>query len=324
MQLANSPVYGKFINYAGQAYRLLLIMKARGMQFLRTKSICHETVIIGPATLDTVVTGDGIVRKIGGVPTYGGLTFRQHDISVTVLTNIADCDLVHFGAYQKAGIKLVTGQTQVTTHFVNRESLAGRTQELPAVAAPIRHGMEILAESGAVHLHLGPLFPEDISPDLLRTIRGLPSFKSLDLQGYVRKVREGKVEPGVPQIDVLSLALSVADIIKGDELEIQTVTNVLRLGILELLEQFDIRHALITDGRNGGRLIGRDGVEIPYTPLPLVDTKDTTGAGDVFFAAFLCRWFHEDRPEQEALDHAARTSAAHVKGQYLPVQSLLF
>jgi sugar/nucleoside kinase (ribokinase family) len=291
---------------------------------VKTNSIRHKTVIVGPATLDTVVTGDGIVRKIGGVPTYGGLTFRQHDISVTALTNIADCDLVHFSAYQKAGIQLVTGQTQVTTHFVNRESLAGRTQELPAVAAPISHGAEILAESGAVHLHLGPLFPEDISPDLLQTIQGLPSFKSLDLQGYVRKVREGKVEPGVPQIDVLSLALSVADIIKGDELEIQTVTNVLRLGILELLERFDIRHALITDGRNGGRLIGRDGMEIPYTPLPLVDTKDTTGAGDVFFAAFLCRWFHEDWPEREALDHAARTAAAHVKGLYLPVQSLLF
>ncbi len=291
---------------------------------MKTNSTRHKTVIVGPATLDTVVTGDGIVRKIGGVPTYGGLTFIRHEIAVTVLTNIAECDLAHFVAYRQAGLNLVNGQTPATTHFVNRESPSGRVQELPATAAPIRHGVEILTDSEAGHVHLGPLFPEDISSDLLRTIQGLPSFKSLDLQGYVRKVRGGKVEPGVPQIDVLSLALSAADIIKGDELEIQTVTNVLRIGILELLERFDIGRALITDGRNGGRLVARDGSEIPYAPLPLVDSTDTTGAGDVFFAAFLARWFHEQRPEREALNHAARTAALHIRGLYLPVSSLLF
>ncbi len=291
---------------------------------MKSNSSRHKTVIVGPATLDTVVTGDGIVRKIGGVPTYGGLTFVRHDISVTVLTNIAECDLVHFSAYQQAGLQLVSGQTAATTHFVNRESPAGRVQELPATAAPISHGVEILTESGAGHVHLGPLFPEDISSELLYTIRGLSSFKSLDLQGYVRWVREGQVAPGVPHLEMLSLALSVADIIKGDEQEIQTVMDALGTRIPALLTRFNIGHALITDGRNGGRLVAQDGAEIPYAPLPLVNSQDTTGAGDVFFAAFLAHWFHEQRPEREALDHAARTAASHIRGLYLPISSLLF
>jgi sugar/nucleoside kinase (ribokinase family) len=70
--------------------------------------------------------------------------------------------------------------------------------------------------------------------------------------------------------------------------------------------------------------VRRDGVEISYAPLPLVDTKDTTGAGDVFFAAFLSHWFHEERSEREALDHAARTAASHVKGCYISPQSLFW
>jgi hypothetical protein len=284
----------------------------------------NQVIIIGPATLDTVVTSNGTVRKIGGVPTYAGLTFRRHGVAVMVLTNIAPADRPHFGAYSEAGIRLVAGQTDYTTHFVNRESASGRVQELPATAAPINHGLDVLADSSTGHVHLGPLFPDDISPALLQAMERLTLFKSLDLQGYVRRVRDGKVEPGVPHRDELSLALSLADIVKGDELEIQTVLDALGMGMAEVLHQFEIGSLLITDGRNGGRLVKRDGAVIPYAPLPLVETNDTTGAGDVFFAAYLSAWHHRGCPEQEALNNAARTAAAHVEGHFISPRSLFW
>jgi hypothetical protein len=291
---------------------------------MKKSATSPQTIIIGPATLDTVVTGDGSIRKIGGVPTYAGLTFCRHEIAVTVITNIAPVDRPHFRAYSEAGLRLEAGETASTTHFVNRESDSGRVQELPATAAPISHGLGTMSEPNVGHIHLGPLFPDDISPELLLAIKTLPSFISLDLQGYVRSVREGKVEPGVPHHDKLSLALSAAKIVKGDELEIQTVLDALGKEMAELIRLFDIDSLLITDGRKGGRLVKRDGTELQYAPLPLVETQDTTGAGDVFFAAFLSSWFHQGNSEREALEHAARTAALHVEGRFIPPQTLFW
>ncbi|MBN1893247.1 hypothetical protein JW906_02085, partial [bacterium] len=50
---------------------------------------------------------------------------------------------------------------------------------------------------------------------------------------------------------------------------------------------------------------------------------DTTGAGDVLFAAYLAVRMHRGRGRKEALHHAARIASDHVCGLYIPPEDLL-
>ena len=49
---------------------------------------------------------------------------------------------------------------------------------------------------------------------------------------------------------------------------------------------------------------------------------DTTGAGDVFFAAYLVSRLHERRSIRESCEHATRVAARHVEGRYITEESL--
>jgi len=63
--------------------------------------------------------------------------------------------------------------------------------------------------------------------------------------------------------------------------------------------------------------------ETVHYPAELVSqVVDSTGAGDVFFAAYLAKRYHEDESIAESSRHAASIAAAHVEGRYLPVDAL--
>jgi sugar/nucleoside kinase (ribokinase family) len=49
---------------------------------------------------------------------------------------------------------------------------------------------------------------------------------------------------------------------------------------------------------------------------------DPTGAGDVFFAAYTAARFLQRRTAAAASRHAARLSAEHIAGRYIPAERL--
>ncbi len=52
----------------------------------------YTVAVIGSATIDTNITKRSRVLKIGGVATYGGLTFRKCGIETLVVANAAPDD----------------------------------------------------------------------------------------------------------------------------------------------------------------------------------------------------------------------------------------
>lgn len=75
-------------------------------------------VIIGSATIDTIVQDASTFHKIGGVATYGGITFRRHGLDATVLSNIAATDTAIFNLYRNYKIRLFNGLTLTTTSIL--------------------------------------------------------------------------------------------------------------------------------------------------------------------------------------------------------------
>jgi len=275
-----------------------------------------DVAVIGSATLDRIVFEDQSVEKIGGVSVYAGLTFRKHGLETAVLANIAGADLRHFRPLEESGVRLEAGPTAATTRFVNRETAGGRIQEMPAAADPIRSVGALSAMHSVRHIHLGPLHPDDIHPDLLSRVKLGRYFVSLDVQGFVRIVRNGAVAAGV--CERLEEVLSFVDVVKASEEELGLILERFGMDAPTLQARFGFGELLVTCGAGGGRLINAAGATFDYAPVRAGRVEDPTGAGDVFFAAYLAGRHHEGWTEREALGHAAQAASLHVEGKYIP------
>ena len=277
-------------------------------------------MVIGSATLDTVAARERTAQKIGGAVTYAGFTFRLHGLDTGVLTNIAEPDLPFFRAYAETGIHLLNGATPATTRFINREGPYNRTQEMPSRADPIRDTYRLATMHSVRHIHLGPLHPDDIHDEVLSVVGRGPWFVSLDIQGYVRRSTGTRIVPEASR--KLDHILPVVDAVKASEEELHLVLERFRMDIREFLARFGIGELLVTRGAKGGFLANASGDTIEYESVPVESVEDPTGAGDVFFAAYLAGRRHEEWTGSESLAHAARVAARNVAGNYIPAKWL--
>jgi len=275
-----------------------------------------DVAVIGSATLDRIVLEDRAFDKIGGVAVYAGITFQKHGLETAVLANIAEADRRHFLNLEESGVRLVPGATGATTRFVNRETGGGRVQEMPGRADPIRCRDWLEAVHTVRHVHLGPLHPGDIHPDLLSFVKRGRYFVSVDVQGFVRRVRDSAVEAEVSES--LEEVLAFADTVKATGEELRLILERFGTDVQTLQARFGFGELLVTCGAGGGRLINTSGETIEYVPVRAERVDDPTGAGDVFFAAYLAGRHHEGWTERESLAHAAQVASLHVEGKYIP------
>jgi sugar/nucleoside kinase (ribokinase family) len=279
-----------------------------------------SVLIVGSATVDTIVQKSQRIKKIGGVVTYAGLTFSRLGSDVTVLSNISPRDRSIFRLYKEAGIRLLRGETILTTRFVNHLETGTRWQEMPKKARridPRRHYSEI---KNFRHIHLGPLHPEDFHPDFLVYLYSSSRLVTLDLQGYVRRIRGKCVTTGVSRH--LRSALLAADIVKASVRELETVLDTYQMEAEELVREFELKEILVTSGCCGGYLLSSGCEKIEFAAGKVESELDPTGAGDVFFAAYLFHRFHQEQSIAESLDQASIIAARQVAGNYIPFDTL--
>jgi len=276
----------------------------------------NRVLIIGSATIDLVRQPHSSATKMGGVVTYGGLTFRKQGISTAVLTNLSARDASSFRTlYRGCGIDLDAGPSNATTTFVDHVEGDTRWQELLAVAVPITATQVVAATVGADHIHLGPLHPTDIHYNALTLLTGLGIPVSLDVQGYLRSPHLGRVEVMVSEH--LPLALSASTYVKASRDELVTILNAGYLNDERFMHTFGIDELLITAGGRGGEILLASGERVRYDAALPAQVMDPTGAGDVFFAAYLGARLHDGRTVLDSCAIAATIAGQHVAGLYL-------
>ena len=276
--------------------------------------------VVGSITIDKIVSEGQRFFKLGGVTTYAGLTYRRHGIPTLIVSNLAERDLNVIKKLKVEKIDVIGDATDHTTHFVNYIQEHGRNQELLQQARPIAAEKIQTLVHRVDGLHIGPLHPLDIDPAALSLLHksNLPIF--LDVQGYTRMIRDRKVYPEVS--NHLTEALKAAQIIKANGSEYRTILNFYQLDLTNLMKQFKIKESVVTLGKNGGFVHTRNGETFQYAADTVNSPADPTGAGDVFFAAYIVSRFSNHLSIPAACRYAARIAALQVAGNYVTIKQL--
>lgn len=276
--------------------------------------------VVGSTTIDTIVRENLRLQKLGGATTYSGITYRRHGIETRVVTNVAARDAAILEKLKLEHIVVSNGVTLQTTRFVNRISGDRRAQELLSRAAPVDADQISAVADKIDSLHLGPLHPLDIDPGALDSLGKSTLFIVLDVQGYTRQIKGQSILPRVS--GHLSKALRIARIVKSSGTELESILDHFRIGLVELMARFKIEEFVVTLGQKGGFVQKAAGEKITYPAARTGSVSDPTGAGDVFFAAYIMRRVLDEIPVPDACRAAAGLSARQVEGAFITGETL--
>jgi sugar/nucleoside kinase (ribokinase family) len=234
--------------------------------------------------------------RLGGTAAYAALTARALGLRVGVLTACsADTRLDDL-----EGITIVSLPSQYSTTFENIQTQHGRRQVLHHRAEPLSFESVPEVWRNASIIHLGPI-AQEVEAQL--PVGFSPTLLGLTPQGWLRSWNgNGRVSPGKwsEAESVLHQAgaavLSLEDL-GGDERLVESLVLASRV-------------LAVTEGPAGARLYWNG--DLRRFPAPRMDELDSTGAGDVFAAAFFIR-LYVTRDPWEAARFATQLASLSVR-----------
>ena len=252
------------------------------IDYLAVGHICHDLSPEGPV--------------IGGSAAYGAGVAQVMGCRTAVVTSSAPED-----DWQAAlpGITIHRIPSPKTTLFENVYTPAGRVQTIHAVAGRITSTGIPGAWQRASIVHMAPIANE-VDPDALHLFSN--SLIGLAPQGWMRRWDDnGNVSAG-PWVEAEEyLRLAAAVFISEEDLVDR-----------EMLDQYRewSRLLVMTEGRGGCTIfLGDEARDFPAVPGSVVDT---TGAGDIFTAAFLVRLFQTGGNPSEAARFANKVASLSI------------
>jgi sugar/nucleoside kinase (ribokinase family) len=275
-----------------------------------------DWLVVGSVTVDCIVQGEVARYKSGGVVVYGGLTLARRGQSVAACCRLSarDCDVV--APLAREGVYLHRGDSSETTAFINYIDGDARRQQLVAVAEPI--GCELLraGPKQVKYVLLGPLHPRDIDEDALvywASKKGV--IVCADVQGLARYIDGEWVRPQIaPQMRSILIA---AQIVKVAREELTLLLQWAGCDLVQLMRVYQVREVVVTDGSRGGYICTYAGREAAFAAREVLAVADPTGAGDVFFAAYLNERLANKNTIEHAAERAAAQAAAQVAGHFI-------
>jgi len=208
-------------------------------------------------------------KIIGGASAYSAILARNFRFDSAIATSIGE-DFEDFDALK--GIRLVYQMREETTTFINK-------QYVTSVADRIKE--ETIPEEwfDAEIVYICPVLNE-LEEKIIKRFEG--SMIGVAPQGWLRSVGEGG-RIGKKKWEKANECLSKADfVIVSDE-------DVFEEDVAEYAELSNI--FVLTKGRKGAELYWGRGKRHEHIPAFEREEVDATGAGDVFGAAFLLRYY---------------------------------
>ena len=239
-----------------------------------------DYLVIGHFSKD--LTPDG--SHLGGTAAYAAMTARVLGLRVGIVSSFNEEEL---SLEALDGIPIVNIPAEKTTTFSNLETATGREQILHQRAVQIDFEQVPEDWRRAAIIHLAPVAQEMES----RLPAGFsPALLGLTPQGWLRGWDdEGRVSPREWSQMETSLNHASAAVLSVEDVQDDE----------EFIEEMSLasRVLVLTEGDEGARLYwNRD---LRRFSAPVKKVVDTTGAGDIFAAAFFIR-LHSTRDPWEA------------------------
>jgi len=264
--------------------------------------------VIGHVTKDIVEINSRTEKKIGGTAFYSGITLANLGIKTKIFTKLATKDKKLLVALKHRNISLFPYFCKFTTCFRNVYRGERREQFVEGAVEPFAVA-EIKRIGKPKFVHVGPLTKNDIPVSILKYLKSSGLTVSLDVQGYLRKIRNKKVI--LTDWKDKEKFLKYVDIVKTDKKEAEILTG--RKGGLaaKALAAMGPDEVVITDGMHGSSIYsGGRYFRIPAFKPAVI--KDVTGCGDTYIAAYLARRLQSSNLKECGL-FAARCATAKIE-----------
>lgn len=246
------------------------------------KDIC----CIGHITKDKIVTPNRTVYMAGGTSFYFSYAINQlpKDVTFSLVTAMDPTEKEPVEKMLKAGIDVSMNASRNTVFFENiyGENQNERKQRVLAKADPF--SIQQLEHVDAKVFHLGSLLADDFPTEVVEYLSSKGRV-SIDVQGYLREVRDEKVYP-IDWKEKLKV-LKHTYYLKVNETEMETITGLKDAHeAAKLIHAWGVTEVIITLGSEGSLVYVDDKFyEIPaYPPHEVVDA---TGCGDTYSAGYL-------------------------------------
>ena len=246
------------------------------------KDIC----CIGHITKDKIVTPNRTVYMAGGTSFYFSYAINQlpKDVTFSLVTAMDPTEKEPVEKMLKAGIDVSMNASRNTVFFENiyGANQNERKQRVLAKADPFT--IQQLEHVDAKVFHLGSLLADDFPTEVVEYL-SRKGRVSIDVQGYLREVRDEKVYP-IDWKEKLKV-LKHTYYLKVNETEMETITGLKDAHeAAKLIHAWGVTEVIITLGSEGSLVYVDDKFyEIPaYPPHEVVDA---TGCGDIYSAGYL-------------------------------------
>lgn len=246
------------------------------------KDIC----CIGHITKDKIVTPNRTVYMAGGTSFYFSYAINQlpKDVTFSLVTAMDPTEKEPVEKMLKAGIDVSMNASRNTVFFENiyGENQNERKQRVLAKADPFT--IQQLEHVDAKVFHLSSLLADDFPTEVVEYLSSKGRV-SIDVQGYLREVRDEKVYP-IDWKEKLKV-LKHTYYLKVNETEMETITGLKDAHeAAKLIHAWGVTEVIITLGSEGSLVYVDDKFyEIPaYPPHEVVDA---TGCGDTYSAGYL-------------------------------------
>lgn len=262
-------------------------------------------LVIGHLVLDIVVRFGRTRKSLGGTVAYSSIALRRYGVDVSIVSKVGRDfpeEYLLFLARNNVDISYVKLSQSKSTSFKLVYDNGQRRLFLISQCNQI-FPKDLPETLDYDFIHIGPVAGE-VPLSTLKKARECEGIISLDVQGYVRRFKDGYVTYSHSYEGLRSL--KYVDIVHGDTDEIMALgggksifkaaLNLLKIGPMILL---------VTRGEKGSYIFSRD--KYFYVPAPKPrKVIDPTGAGDVYTAIFVAHYIVSN----DILESAIMASAA--------------
>lgn len=222
----------------------------------------------------------------GGTSFYFAYAINQlpKDVSFSLITAMDPTEKEPVEKMLKAGIDVTLNPSRNTVFFENiyGDNPNDRKQRVLAKADPFT--ILQLEHVEAKVFHLGSLLSDDFSPEVVAFLAKKGKV-SIDVQGYLREVRDEKVY-AIDWKDKLDV-LKNTYYLKVNETEMETITGLKDpKEAAKLIHAWGVAEVIITLGSEGS-LVYVDDTFYDIPAYPPHEVVDATGCGDTYSAGYL-------------------------------------